>query len=67
MAGYIAIPKLVNLQDFEFVPGYAQCSVQRRGEQEKVSHNAIVLTLILITPLFAATLFYSKVLKAFRQ
>ena len=65
VAGYIAIPKLVNLQDFEFVPGYAQCSVQRRGEQEKVSHYAIVLTLILITPLFAATLFTRKFSKLF--
>lgn len=27
VAGYIAIPKLVNLQDFEFVPGYTQGSV----------------------------------------
>ena len=67
VACYIAIPRLAKVQEFEFVPGYAQCSIKHLGEQAKLIHYTIVLTLFLLIPLIATTFCYSKVLKAIRQ
>ena len=67
VACYIAIPKLAKLQDFEFVPGYAQCSIKHLGESAKFIHYIIVLTLFLVIPLVATTFGYSRVLKVVRQ
>ena len=67
VACYIAIPKLAKLQDFEFVPGYAQCSLKHLGESAKFIHYIIVLTLFLVIPLVATTFGYSRVLKVVRQ
>ena len=41
VACYIAIPQLAKLQDFEFVPGYAQCSIKHLGEQRKLIHYIV--------------------------
>lgn len=67
VACYIAIPRLANWQGFEFVPGYAQCSIKHLGEQAKLIHYLIVLTVFLALPLFATTFCYAKVLKTIRQ
>lgn len=67
VANYIAIPKLAKWQDFEFVPGYAQCSIKHLGEEAKIIHYIIVLTLFLVMPLVVTTICYTKVLKAVRQ
>ena len=67
VACYIAIPQLAKLQDFEFVPGYAQCSIKHLGESAKFIHYIIVLTLFLVIPLVATTFGYSRVLKVVRQ
>ena len=67
VACYIAIPRIANWQGFEFVPGYAQCSIKHLGEKAKFIHYLIVLTVFLALPLFATTFCYTKVLKAIRQ
>ncbi|XP_078383677.1 melatonin receptor type 1A-like [Oculina patagonica] len=67
VACYIAVPRLANWQGFEFVPGYAQCSIKHLGEQGKLFHYIIVLTLFLVVPLFATAFCYSKVFKTIRQ
>ena len=41
VACYIAIPQLAKLQDFEFVPGYAQCSIKHLREQRKLIHYIV--------------------------
>ena len=67
VACYIAIPRVANWQGFEFVPGYAQCSIKHLGEGAKLIHYIIVLSLFLVLPLFATALCYTKVLKTIRQ
>ena len=67
VACYIEIPRFANWQGFEFVPGYAQCSIKHLGEQAKLIHYLIVLTVFLALPLFATAFCYTKVLKAIRQ
>ena len=42
VAGYIAIPRLAELQAFEFIPGYAQCSIKHLDEKGKIIHYSIV-------------------------
>ena len=67
VACYIAIPQLAKLQDFEFVPGYAQCSIKHLGEQRKLIHYIVASTLFLVIPLVATAFCYSRVLKVVRQ
>ena len=67
VACYIAVPRLANWQGFEFVPGYAQCSIKHLGERAKLIHYLIVLTLFLVTPLFATAFCYTRVLKTINQ
>ena len=67
VACYIAIPQLAKLQDFEFVPGYAQCSIKHLREQRKLIHYIVASTLFLVIPLVATAFSYSRVLKVVRQ
>ena len=64
---YTAVPRLAKFQEFEFVPGYAQCSIKHLGERAKLIHYLIVLTLFLALPLFATCFCYLKVLKTTRE
>ncbi|XP_078384548.1 beta-4C adrenergic receptor-like [Oculina patagonica] len=67
VACYIAVPRLANWQVFEFVPGYAQRSIKHLGENAKIIHYSVVITLFLALPLFATAICYVKVLKKIRQ
>ena len=67
VACYIAVPRLANWQGFEFVPGYAQCSIKHFGERAKLIHYCIVITLFLVIPLTATMFCYTKVLKTIRH
>ena len=67
VACYTVIPRLAGLQAYEFVPGYAQCSIAHLSETGKMIHYGIVLTLFFLTPLFATTVSYIKVAKMIRQ
>ena len=67
VACYTVIPRLAGLQAYEFVPGYAQCSIAHLSESGKMIHYGIVLTLFFLTPLFATTVSYIKVAKMIRQ
>ena len=67
VACYVAVPRLAGLQAFEFVPGYAQCSIAHLSESEKKIHYGIVLTLFFLTPLMATIISYTKVAKMIRQ
>ena len=67
VACYVAVPPLAGLQVFEFVPGYAQCSLAHLSESGKMIHYGIVLTLFFLTPLVTTTISYVKVAKMIRQ
>ena len=67
VACYIGIPRLAEFQGFEFVPGYAQCSIKHLDERAKIIHYSIVLTLFLVVPSCATAFSYSRVLKAIRH
>ena len=67
VACYVAIPRLAGLQAYEFVPGYAQCSIARLSESGKIINQCIVLTLFFVTPLMATVISYTKVAKMIRK
>ena len=67
VACYITVPRLANWQGFEFVPGYAQCSIKHLSNSAKVIHYSIVITIFFALPLFATAVCYAKVLKTIRR
>lgn len=67
IACYSAVPKLVGLQDFVFVPGYAMCAPVHLSEAGKMIHYAIVLCLFLLQPLATTIFSYIKVAKMIQQ
>ena len=67
IACYSAVPKLVGLQDFVFVPGYAMCAPVHLSEAGRMIHYAIVLCLSLSTPLATTIFSYIKVAKMIQQ
>ena len=67
VACYVAVPRLAGLQAYEFIPGYAQCSLAHLSERGKMIHYAIVLTLFFLTSLITTTISYIKVEKMIRQ
>ena len=67
VACYVAVPRLAGLQDYEFTPGYAQCSLTHVSESGKTIHYGIVVTLFFLTPLITTTISYIKVAKMIRQ
>ena len=67
VACYTVVPRLVGLQAYEFVPGYAQCSIAHLSESGKLIHYGIVLTLFFLTPLMATIISYIKVAKMIKQ
>ena len=67
VASYTLVPRLFGLQAYEFVPGYAQCSIAHLTEVGRMIHYGIVVTLFFITPLIATIISYFKVAKKIRQ
>ena len=64
---YTLVPRLAGLQAYEFVPGYAQCSIAHLSESGKMIHYGIVVTLFFLLPLIATIISYIKVAKMIRQ
>ena len=67
VAGYTLVPRLLGLQAYEFVPGYAQCSIAHLSESGKMIHYGIVVTLFFLLPLMVAIICYTEVAKKIRQ
>ena len=67
VACYTVVPRMAGLQAYEFVPGYAQCSIAHLSESGKMIHYGIVLTHFFLTPLMATIVSYIKVAKMIRQ
>ena len=67
VACYVAIPRLAGLQAYEFVPGYAQCSIAHLSVSGKITNYCIVITLFFLTPLMMTAISYTKVAKMIRK
>ena len=67
VACFLAIPRLLGLQRYEFFPGGAGCSVMHLTEFGKKIHYGIVVALFLLAPLTATIFCYAKVAKMIRQ
>ena len=67
VACYTVVPRLAGLQAYEFVQGYAQCSIAHLSESGKLIHYGIVLTLFFLTPLMATIVSYIKVARMIKQ
>ena len=67
VAFYAVVPKLVDLQDYAFVPGYDICALAFLSETGKIINYCIVLGLLLAFPLAAAIVSYINVAKMIRQ
>ena len=67
VACYTVVPRLAGLQAYEFVQGYAQCSIAHLSESGKLIHYGIVLTLFFLTPLMATIISYIKVARMIKQ
>ena len=55
---YTAAPKLAGIQDFVFVPGYAQCAPAHLTEIGKLFHYAFVVIFFLLIPLLTTIFSY---------
>ena len=66
VACYAAVPRLAGLQAYEFVPGYAQCSIAHLSKIGKTISCSIVL-IFFLTPLIATLFSYTRVAKVIRQ
>jgi len=67
VALYVTVPRFAGFQLHQFIPGYAQCSIEHQTDVGKTIHYAIVLVLFFLTPLIATLISYRKVAKVIRQ
>ena len=68
VACYAVVPRLAGLQAYEFVPGYAQCSIAHLSKTGKTISYSIVL-IFFLTPLIATLFSYTctRVAKVIRH
>ena len=67
LAVYLLIARVTNWQKFDFVSGFAACSVEHYTEQRKAIHYGLVFTLYFVFPLSVAVFSYYKVFKSTRS
>ena len=67
VACFVTIPRLTGLQGYEFVPGYAQCSIVHLNKAGKIINYSTVLAFFFIAPLMAIIVSYSKVAKVIQK
>ena len=66
LALYLIIARLTNWQKYEFVSGFAACSVEHYTEQRKVIHYSLVVSVYFVFPMSVAAFSYYKVFKSIR-
>ena len=67
VASYVAVPRILGIQTFGFMPGYAQCTVMHTSGVGKLVHYSLVVSLFVLLPLVTAILCYYRVFKAIKQ
>ena len=66
LALYLIIARLSNWQKYEFVSGFAACSVEHYTEQRKLIHYSLVVSVYFVFPMAVAAFSYYKVFKSIR-
>ena len=67
LALYAIISRVTNWSKFEFVPGYAVCSVVFPTSERRIAHYCTVWPLFLVLPFSVAFFSYYKISKKIRQ
>lgn len=67
LALYLLIARVTNWQKYDFVAGFAACSVEHFNEQRKAIHYSFVVSVYFVFPMFVAVFSYYKVFKSIRQ
>ena len=67
LALYLLIGRVTHWNRFEFIPGYAVCSVVFSTRERKGAHYLFVFGLFSLFPLFVASFSYYKVFSTLRQ
>lgn len=67
LASYLLIARATNWQRYDFVVGFAACSVEHYTEQRKLIHYCLVVSLYFGVSFLVAMFSYYKVLKAIRR
>ena len=67
LALYVIVARVTNWNKFEFVPGYAVCSVVFTTMEKRITHYCVVWTLFLVLPISIAFFSYYKITKKVNQ
>ena len=67
LASYLLIARITNWQRYDFVVGFAACSVEHYTENRKLIHYCLVVSVYFGVSFLVATFSYYKVFKAIRQ
>lgn len=63
---YLVIARITNWQKYEFVSGFAACSVEHYTEQRKAIHYGLIVSVYFVFPMFVSVFSYYKVFKSVR-
>ena len=67
LALYLIIARVTNWQKYEFVSGFAACSVGHNTEQRKAIHYGLVVSVYFVFPMSVAVFSYYKIFKSIRS
>ncbi len=67
LALYLLIARVTNWQKYDFVAGFAACSVEHFNEQRKAIHYSFVVSIYFVFPMIVAVFSYYKVFRSIRQ
>ena len=67
LVSYVAVPRFAGFQLHQFIPWYAQCSIEHQSDIGKTIHYVIVLVLFFTAPLIVTLISYRKVANVIRQ
>ena len=67
LALYVIVARVTNWNKFEFVPGYAVCSVVFTTMEKRIAHYCVVWALFLVLPISIAVFSYHQISKKVNQ
>lgn len=67
LAGYLFVARVTNWQRYEFIVGFAACSVEHYTEDRKLFHYCFVVAVYFGVPFLVAIFCYFKVFKTIRH
>ena len=67
LALYLLVARVTNWQKYDFIPGFAACSVEHFTEERKAIHYCFIVSVYFVFPISVAIYSYYQVLKNIRQ